>query len=200
MAWWTCPAVLRERPDGLRALAIDIPIGLLVGPRDCDTARRLLGSPRACSVFSAPCREALSAVDYAAACGANEARTGRRLSQQSWAIARKIKEVDDVIERAHQQWAFEVHPEVCFWNIAGKRAMAHRKKSSAGRNERSMVLSDHVPRIGEYAARKPKGIAADDLLDAAVAALTARRWLQGKADRVCEPQLDPRGLRVEIVY
>lgn len=38
------PAILRKRPDGLNALAIDIPIGMLDGPRACDVAaRRLLG-------------------------------------------------------------------------------------------------------------------------------------------------------------
>ena len=108
--------------------------------------------------------------------------------------------MDDVINGTHQRWAFEVHPEVCFWHAAGKLAMAHGKKSSAGRNERIKLLSDRVPRIGEHMASKPKGVAADDLLDAAIAALAARRWLQGKAERVCEPQLDAKGLRVEIVY
>jgi predicted RNase H-like nuclease len=195
------PAVLRERPDGLSALAIDIPIGLMDGPRTCDgAARRLLGSPRASSVFSAPCREALSAEGYFSACDANEARTGKRLSQQSWAIARKIKEVDDAISPSIQEWAFEVHPEVCFWHIAGKRAMAHGKKSSAGRSERIKVLSDYVPSIGEHVASKHKGVAADDLLDAAVAALSAQRWHEGKVSRVCKSQRDARGLRVEIVY
>jgi predicted RNase H-like nuclease len=41
------PAILRDRPRGLAALAIDIPIGLLDGPRACDrAARKLLGPVR----------------------------------------------------------------------------------------------------------------------------------------------------------
>lgn len=46
------PQRLRDRPEGLVALAVDIPIGLLNGTRACDTAaRRLLGQPRGSSVF-----------------------------------------------------------------------------------------------------------------------------------------------------
>jgi len=53
---------LRERPPDLAGIAIDIPIGLLEGPRVCDkAARKLLGQPRGSSVFPAPCRPALEA-------------------------------------------------------------------------------------------------------------------------------------------
>jgi hypothetical protein len=41
------PSWIRERPDGLAILAIDIPIGLIDGTRPCDgAARKLLGLPR----------------------------------------------------------------------------------------------------------------------------------------------------------
>ena len=122
--------VLKRRPDGLRALAIDIPIGLLAGRRVCDNAartgrracdnaaRKLLGKHRGCSVFSPPCRETLSAVDYSDACHVNQALTGKRISRQAWSIAPRIKAVDDVITPLHQSWVFEVHPEVCFWHLA----------------------------------------------------------------------------------
>ena len=82
--------VLQRRPEGLRSFAIDIPIGLPNGPRTCDkAARKLLGQPRGSSVFSPPCRETLSAVDYADACRINEAQTGKRISRQAWSIAPK---------------------------------------------------------------------------------------------------------------
>lgn len=135
------PRILKERPLGLAALAIDIPIGLLNGPRACDgAARRLLEPPRASSAFFAPCREALSAKDYGSACDVNSARTGKRLSRQSWSIGRKIKEVDDPTKPDHQRWAFEVHPELCFWHFSGRTAMPHGKKSLLGRSERIKVL------------------------------------------------------------
>jgi predicted RNase H-like nuclease len=36
-----------------------------------------------------------------------------------------------------QQWAFEVHPEVCFWAMNGEHPMAHNKKTEAGVNDSS---------------------------------------------------------------
>lgn len=39
-------SLVGRRPDGLRCVAIAIPIGLLDGPRACDlAARKLLGQP-----------------------------------------------------------------------------------------------------------------------------------------------------------
>src|SRR5947207_10523022 len=110
------PSILRNQPNSLAILAIDIPIGLLDGSRACDkAARKLLGQPRGTSVFAAPCRASLTAKNHAAATATNLRITGRGLSQQAWGIASKIKQVDDAITATCQQWAFEVHPEMCFW-------------------------------------------------------------------------------------
>lgn len=193
--------VLQRRPEGLKSLAIDIPIGLMDGPRACDkAARQLLGWPRRNSVFSPPCRAALAGVGYEDMCRINKSAVGAKLTQQSCAIAPKIKEVDDAITPDHQSWAFEVHPEVCFWHFAGEQAMEQKKKSKAGRAERLNVLIRHLPNIAEHLASLPRGLGTDDLLDAAVAALTARRWARGEAESVCEPEYDARSLRVTIVY
>jgi len=78
--------------------------------------------------------------------------------------------------------------------------MEHKKKSKAGREERLNVLIRHLPNIADHLASLPGGVGTDDLLDAAVAGLTARRWSRDDAERVCEPEYDARGLRVEIVY
>jgi predicted RNase H-like nuclease len=193
--------VLQRRPEGLRALAIDIPIGLPNGPRACDkAARRLLGHPRGSSVFSAPCRATLSAVDHIDACRINEALTGKRISRQAWSITPKIKEVDDVIMPSHQAWVFEVHPEVCFWHLAGGKPMEYRKSRAQGREERLTLLSHHSPDIRSHLQQRPTGVASDDLLDAAAAAISARRWLSCDVVRVCKSERDCKGLRVEIVY
>ena len=152
--------VLQRRPDGLRAVAIDIPIGLLDASRACDkAARQRLGWPRRNSVFSPPCRAALAGVDYAEMCNINKSIVGARLTKQSCAIVPKIKEVDDAITPAHQSWVFEVHPEVCFWHFAGEKAMEHKKKSRAGREERLRVLTRYLPGIAEHLASRPNGVA-----------------------------------------
>src|SRR5215470_1034159 len=131
------PKLLSRRPGDLLCLAIDIPIGLLNGSRACDkAARKLLGQPRGCSVFAAPCRPALGAQTYAEASSINRQKTTRGLSQQAWGIAPKIKQVDDAITSDCQQWAFEVHPEVCFWALNQRRPMKHKKKTSDGSSER----------------------------------------------------------------
>ena len=131
------PSLLKNRPTDLACLGIDIPIGLMDGPRACDTAaRNLLRQPRGRSVFSAPCRAALLATTYAEANRINREKTGKGLSQQSYCIGPKIKQVDDAITSDCQEWAFEVHPEVCFWALNQQSPMKHSKKTEAGRNDR----------------------------------------------------------------
>ena len=201
MVWMNLVDVLRQRPKPLRALAIDVPIGLLDGPRSCDVAaRRLLGSARRSSVFRPPCRAALAGVEYTEMCNINRTITGVSLSKQSCAIVAKIREVDDAITPGHQSWAFEVHPEVCFWHFAGGWPMQNNKKCRAGREERVNVLKPYIPRLSDHLANRPVGVGADDLLDSAVAALTALRWSRCEADRVCAVEADLRGLRTEIIY
>jgi predicted RNase H-like nuclease len=195
------PVWLRERPPDLACLGIDIPIGLLDGPRACDkAARKLLGQPRGTSVFAAPCRAALSAKNHAAATAANLLMTGRGLSQQAWGIASKIKEVDDAITPDCQRWAFEVHPEVCFWALAGERPMAHGKKTKAGVSERLALLRRVFPEIEIHLANRPARVGADDLLDAAAAAWSALRLHNAEALPVCTLERDAKDLSVAIWY
>jgi predicted RNase H-like nuclease len=195
------PAWLRKRPTDLACLAIDIPIGLLDGSRGCDkAARKLLGQPRGTSVFAAPCRSALSTENHAAATATNLRMTGRGLSQQAWGIAPKIKQVDDAITPDSQRWAFEVHPEVCFWALNQRRPMKHNKKTKEGAAERLALLRREFPEIERHLAKRPPHVGADDLMDAAVAAWTALRWNRGEADCVCSPERDDKGIEITIYF
>ena len=195
------PSILRNKPDDIAILAIDIPIGLLEGPRACDkAARKLLGQPRGSSVFPAPCRAALEAQTYAEGSEINRQKTTRGLSQQAWGIAPKIKQVDDAITSECQRWAFEVHPEVCFWALAGERPMAHGKKTKAGVSERLDLLRPVFPDIERHMQNRRANVGRDDLLDAAVAAWTASRIFKGEAQRVSESEWDANGLETTIWY
>jgi len=195
------PSLLKNRPSDLACLGIDIPIGLLDGPRACDIeARKLLGWPRRNSVFPAPCRAALRANSYAEASATNRLKTEKGLTQQAWGIASKIKQVDDAITPDCQQWAFEVHPEVCFWALNGQRAMAHNKKSKEGVAERLSLLSPIFPEIQRHLAARPPNVGKDDLLDAAAAAWTALRHCRGDVGCVCTPERDEKGLSAAIYY
>jgi predicted RNase H-like nuclease len=124
-------------------------------------------------MFAAPCRAALAAKNHADASARNLRVTGRGLSQQAFGIVPKIREVDDAITPECRQWAYEVHPEVCFWAMAGGRPMTHRKKIAAGVNERLALLRTVFPDIDRHLLRRPSGVGKDDLLDAAAAAWTA---------------------------
>src|SRR5712692_4068078 len=116
------PRLLRNRPSDLACLGIDIPIGLLDGPRACDkAARKLLGQPRGSCVFPAPCRAALQVETYEEASAINRQKAGRALSRQARRIVPKIRLVGNVIIPDCQQWAFEVPP----------RSASGRSKGSA---------------------------------------------------------------------
>jgi predicted RNase H-like nuclease len=195
------PAWLRKRPADLACLSIDIPIGLLDGSRACDkAARKLLGQPRGTSVFAAPCRAALTAKNHAEASAINRQKTGRGLSQQAFGIGAKIKQVDDAITPDCQQWAFEVHPEVCFWALNGQHPMAHNKKTKEGVADRIDLLSTIFPDIQPHLVNRPPGVGKDDLLDAAAAAWTALRLNNANAVHACNSERDEKGLAVTICY
>lgn len=193
---------------------VDMPIGLLTAGTDergCDrAARALLGRPRASSVFRPPCRAALEARDYAHACEVNRRHTGRALSKQTWNIAGKIKEVDGLLG-AHaplRDRLREAHPEVCLWGLAGGRAMRHNKRKPAGRAERRGLLADldadclrHLDAIAQVHSRR--AVAADDILDAAILAVTAAMGLADAHALARLPAVsehDALGLPMEMVY
>jgi predicted RNase H-like nuclease len=186
-------------------IALDIPIGLPeCGPRACDLeARRLLGPGRASSVFPAPIRPVLAATSYYDACQKRLHVEEKKLSRQTWAITRKIREVDDMLCHDSELSARvrEIHPEVSFYFLAGERPLQHSKKRRVGREERRKLLE---PLFGErlrdaLAERDRLASAEDDVLDAFVALWTAERIATGAARTIpSAPQRDKFGLRMEI--
>ena len=85
---------------------VDIPIGLPEdsSPRKCDLQARDVLGVRASSVFRAPTRQAAEQAradreDYRGFCRVQCLYTGKKLSKQSFAIAPKIAEVDEVMRR-----------------------------------------------------------------------------------------------------
>lgn len=187
-------------------LMVDVPIGLTdAGPRKCDLeARAKLGVPRSSSVFPAPVRPTLKAATYLDACQLGVKADGRKLSQQTWAILGKIREVDSFLrsDPTLHDWVREVHPEISFWAWNGNRAMSHRKKSPSGKVEREALV---MPRYGAaYATAKSTLLRGqysnDDLLDAFAALWTAERVYAGKALTIpAYPPLDSCGLRMEML-
>jgi predicted RNase H-like nuclease len=185
-------------------VAIDIPIGLPpAGARACDVAaRRLLGRPRASSVFPAPPRAVLDARGYDEACAMRDGIEGKRLSRQAWGIVAKIREVDRLLQRqpAQRHVFHEAHPEVSLHHLAG-RAMAHSKKHLAGIGDRADLLASVFgdPVAGALADRRRFGAAADDVLDAFAVLWTAIRFAAGQHTVLGDGARDEAGLRMEII-
>jgi predicted RNase H-like nuclease len=193
-------------------ILIDVPIGLREAsnqPRACDTAARKSLSPvRHHSVFPTPIRDATRERSYAAAKAVQEERTDGSLNRQTWGIVPKIREVDRFLRDtpAAQGIVRESHPEVCFQAFAG-RPMAHSKTGQPEPAfwERAAVLRTVEPDIYDHlwaaAASDPgSGASDDDLLDAFAVALTARGDASGLETLPDDPEIDPRGLPMEIVY
>lgn len=193
--------------DFPEVLAIDIPIGLKEkGGRLCDqSARKVLGPIRSSSVFSAPVRPVLKSTSYLEACTIRESIEGKRMSKQAYAILPKIREVDAILSSSPdlQRQVREVHPEVCFHFMNEARTPLQSKKSASGHQERLALLApifgDGV--IQALEARRDLSSQPDDILDAFTALWTAERIYQGTARSFPEfPEVDSKGLRMEIVY
>lgn len=173
--------VERAEVDGsLAVVGIDIPIGLPVSrPREADVlARRVVGR-RASSVFATPVRAALEAATHAEASALNVEATGKGVSQQAFALAKRILEVDAWAPGARCA-VIEVHPEVCFATMAG-RPLSHAKSTWAGGEERRRLLAGvGMSVVGDIGlAGEVAGV--DDVLDAAAAAWSAGRYADGRA-------------------
>ena len=199
-----------------KLVLVDIPIGLLKNGegRKCDKeARKKLFSPRSSSVFSAPTRQTVeqaaeSPGDYITAKAIESCTTGKGISKQAFAIAPKIAQVDKVL-RCHDSNATpkvrEVHPEICFWALNEECAMKGNKKTESGETERLEVLDRFEPRSCEIYSEACRrfvggGVAKDDILDALVAAVTARRGHECLPTIPNCPPKDCKGLPMEMVY
>ena len=212
VSFGTVPRLLdlvKRVPLGSR-IFVDIPIGLRDNggaSRLCDQqARRLLSPLRTSSVFNAPIRPITTIEDYRAANSESKRLSGKGLSKQSFNIAPKIREVDQLMtshDKAREMIR-EVHPEVCFYGLAGGHPMQHSKKTREGFAERLALLAKFqagIEREVEAAlAHYPRKIVApDDILDALVCAVTAKmadKWKTVPA----VPEIDSKGLSMEMVY
>ena len=194
---------------------VDMPIGLPDGvdERECDRwARQMLGRPRASSVFRVPVREVLKATSFDEAKAISRRSTstvgskGKGISKQTFAIVPKIDEVDLLMRgcRKARRLVREIHPEVCFAGLAGQ-PMRCKKGDPAGFEERRQVLrkvwsnvDELIDNVLERTLRKC--VARDDVLDAAVATLTACQDEKLLRCLPVEPKKDAYGLPMEMVY
>jgi predicted RNase H-like nuclease len=170
------------------ATAADVPIGLVDGAiRHADAAARRVLGRRAATVFSTPPRAVVALVagdpqvSHAEANRVAVAATGVGISIQAFRLLPAIIEVDRLV-RAGTDIA-EVHPEVAFAHLAGE--VLAGKRTWAGAATRRRLLGEAGLVLPERFSGADR-CAPDDVLDAAVCALTADR-LAGAGPTVTLP-------------
>ena len=199
---------LLPKVGGSDRIFVDIPVGLPTGNegRDCDYEAREMLVPRNSSVFPAPVRAVLGAASYEDAKNRSNAACGKMLSIQAWCLVPKIREVDTLLRRNDNAKCFvrEVHPELCFWALNGRKPMSKSKKEDFGFEERLRVLTTWLPCaenvIAEVQSKKIRGVLRDDIVDAMVAAVTALADPSTLRTVPENPPLDSLGLPMEMVY
>lgn len=186
---------------------IDIPIGLPdTGPREADfSARAFLKPPRASSVFPCPVWAAVGASSWEEMNAITRKVSGCGASKQSYAILRKVREVNNLVRGNHAAAScfIEVHPEVSFAGWRGQ-PMQFSKKKPQGKSERRELISAY---FGADALSAIEGslkglkVPFDDIADAFAALWSAERYSQGKAVSLPNRHVyDSQGLPMVIWY
>jgi predicted RNase H-like nuclease len=199
-------------PESPVVIGVDMSTGLpeRVGPggRGPERLIRPLLGERQSSVFSVPSRSAVHAADYVQACALalSTSDPPRKVVKQCFHLFPKIREVDAALraDPALAARTFECHPEAAFWRMNGERALDQPKKVGGrpygpGLALRRLLLTREGFEPQFLAAVPPRGVGADDLLDASACAATARRIALGTARSFPDPpERDCHGLPVAI--
>jgi predicted RNase H-like nuclease len=186
-------AVLEAVPTAT-CVAVDMPIGLPNTERKADALARAFVGPRWQSVFATPPAAVLKADSYVDANAIAQQIIGKGISQQAWALRHNIKRVAEVVEQDAR--VFEVHPEVSFRKLVGKPLLFSKTSWNGQMLRREALARDGIElpdELGEVGAVPPA-----DVLDAAVAAWTARRYARAEAESL-PPGAQP-GQREVIWY
>lgn len=193
-------------------ILVTVPIGLPApadGRRRCDEAAKELLGPRHSSVAYAPVRDAVYEISIIEAKAVNEA-ADFGIQNQTWSSIPRIREVDEFLgihDNARKTF-HETHPEVCFHALAGGD-ISHPPSTPAGLDERQRILENAAPDCIDPALAALESLTTPryaplvtepiDVLDAFVAAITARRYPDVPTLPMAPPT-DERGLPMEIIY
>ena len=187
------PALIARFPDAA-VIAIDMPIGLSDTARECDVAARRFVGARRNSVFITPPADVLYAPSYDEANRRSRQRYDRGISRQAYALRANVRVVAAIAESDER--LIEVHPEVSFRALLGG-VLGYAKSTWNGQAIRRRALDDAgigLPELLEEAGAVPPA----DVLDAAVAAWSARRFATGDAGSL--PSDSAPGSRPVIWY
>lgn len=195
-------------------ICVDIPIGLPAERRrECDSrARQKLGHQKR-AVFYTPIRDAVYEQNLDAAKRLNEA-AGYSIQNQAWSVVPRIREVDEFLDTnpGARDRLVESRPELCFYSLNGRKPVSEPARTEAGIDRRTALVADEHPDAAtiyeESCARYLTPPYASflrteaDILDALVAAVTARRPASelSRLPESEDPPRDARGLPMQLVY
>jgi predicted RNase H-like nuclease len=183
-------AFVDQRGGHLDAVGVDMPVGLVDGPRRrADQAARAFVGSRRNSVFWAPHRSVLDlagietgAVDHAAANRHLAGISMPKMSAQAWRLVPRIAEATELA--AADARLVEVFPEASFRQLADAD-LPTAKRTAGGALHRLALLAGADPPIRLPADPISLGdagaVALDDLFDAAACAWSAWRVATGAA-------------------
>ncbi len=191
-------AAVRSAVDAIGAtvVAVDMPLGLADGQaRPVDgQVRSRLGARRS-TFFPTPARAVLDAASHPEANQLSRASIGAGISIQAWNLVPRIREVRAAVGPDDTERFVECHPETTYATLAG--SPLESKKTDAGCRERLAVLGRLIDDVDSLIASR-SGCGIDDILDAAVAAVTAQRHAMGVAE-VLGDGVDADGYPLRIV-
>lgn len=188
-------ASLLKLPKLPALIAVDMPIGLpdSVGPggRSPEVELRSLLGERKSSLFAIPSRATVYAEDFERACEASLATSipPRKISIQAFHLFPKIRELDALIRADMGLVSIlrECHPEGAFMMMNRREPLSEPKKiksaiNPAGINQRKKLLLEVAGFSEEFLkTRPPKGVGADDFIDACACAWVAEKLARGEA-------------------
>ena len=189
------------------AVLIDIPVGL---PENAEEnagrpdreARDYLPAGRKPSIFPVPCRQAINMENYAEASNENERVLGKKLTSQSHAFSKMIRQVDEFLaeNKCWQNCLVESHPEVAFQLLNGGKGLNHSKHTEEGVQERITILQQYgVDPIFLFTEFTPKQY--EDVLDALILAVSAKLGCKNGFQTIpANPSCDSRGLKMQMAF
>ena len=197
--WFVVESFAEVVSDPAPVIGVDTPLGETTpGNRAGEGAARSWLGPKHASVFTPPPLAAADARDYDEAKRITLELTGKKISKQAWYLLPKML---DVVGhwRSQPDRIREVHPECSFRAMRGT-ALESSKKTGTGIAERLRLLRDHgIDMVAGH--HDAKGVAPDDLVDAAAVAWTAHRIASGEARSLPDPpECDAAGRAVAIWY
>ena len=153
------------KESNVSLIGIDIPLRLSsTGKRLAEIEARVLLKNRACTIFSPPTLNALTAKNYIDACKINFKECGKKISKQSWNLFPKIKEAQEFLENKSiiELGVFEVHPELSFMAMNDMNLIRASKKTVIGREIRIKLIQKFFPKFSFVARERRSTRAARD--------------------------------------